>query len=211
MCTAATGPLRTVGLCKIPVLSVSPDRDRVPALKARRHAPSMQQPRQTIVAFNAARLGIESVLLVALLREFLFESPWPRPHGRILDGDARGEGHLTGAGPALNQVQVLARSKDIGFRTEVGHVAVTSVSPSQWPRESPNHCGRWPANGLPSMTMFRCTPAPDPRRRRSRCARGLHDPAETAGVPPNTAGRRSGSAPPTNCLRTIVAIHTPVL
>src|SRR5438477_13183542 len=67
------------------------------------HAPSMQQPRETIVAFDAARLGIESVLLVALLREFLFESPWPRPHGRILDCDLVGEGPWTGAGPALNQ------------------------------------------------------------------------------------------------------------
>src|SRR5215510_15921075 len=35
------------------------------------HAPAMQQPRQTIVAFEAARLGIEPVLFIALLRELL--------------------------------------------------------------------------------------------------------------------------------------------
>src|SRR5205085_8624981 len=82
----------------------------------------MQQPRETIVAFDAARLGIDSVLLVALLREFLFESPRPHPHSRILDCDLVGDGPWTGAGPALNQVQVLTRSKDVCFRTEVGHI-----------------------------------------------------------------------------------------
>ena len=39
--------------------------------------------------------------------------------------------------------------------------SMTSVSPSQWPRESPNHClmlaGRW---GLPFITMLRCQPWP---------------------------------------------------
>src|SRR5262245_9477233 len=84
------------------------------------HAPSMQQPRETIVAFDAARLGIDTVLLVALLREFLFESPRPRPHSRIFDCDLVGEGLWTGTGPALDKVEVLARSKNIGFRTEVG-------------------------------------------------------------------------------------------
>src|SRR5439155_19383919 len=68
------------------------------------HAPSMQQPRETIVAFDAARLGIDSVLLAALHREFFFESPRPRPYGRIFDGDLVGQRSWTGAGPALNQV-----------------------------------------------------------------------------------------------------------
>src|SRR5262249_25316875 len=86
------------------------------------HAPPVQQPRQTIVSFEAARLGVNAVLLIALLREFLFEGPRPRPHGRIFDCDLVGEGPWTGAGPALNQVQVLTRSEGIGFRTEVGHV-----------------------------------------------------------------------------------------
>src|SRR5204862_1452168 len=44
------------------------------------HASSMQQSRKTIVAFDAPRLGIDSVILVALLRAFLFESPRLRPH-----------------------------------------------------------------------------------------------------------------------------------
>src|SRR5215467_5291837 len=41
--------------------------------------------------------------------------------------------------------------------------STTSVSPSQWPRESPYHWrmlgGKW---GLPFMTMLRCHPCPCP-------------------------------------------------
>src|SRR5260370_4801471 len=82
----------------------------------------MQQPRETKVAFEAARLGIQSVLLVALSGELLLDGPRPRPHGRIFDRDLVREGLWSGARPALNQVQVLARSEHIGFRTEAGHV-----------------------------------------------------------------------------------------
>src|ERR1700678_2722715 len=86
------------------------------------HTPSMQQPRQAIVSFDAARLVINSVLLVALPGELLLGRPWPRPHGRIFDRDRVLEGLWPGARPALDQVQVLARPLEIGFRTEVGHV-----------------------------------------------------------------------------------------
>src|SRR6266478_8114684 len=82
----------------------------------------MQQPRQTIVAFNAARLGIESVLLLALPGELLLDGPRTRPQGRVFDCNFVGEGPWAGTGPTLDQVQILARSKYIGFRTEVGHV-----------------------------------------------------------------------------------------
>src|SRR5467141_3493988 len=51
------------------------------------HARSQQQRRERIVSFDAARLVIRFVLLVALFGELLFDSPWPRPHGRILDRD----------------------------------------------------------------------------------------------------------------------------
>src|SRR6202043_4012860 len=56
------------------------------------HAPSMQQPRETKVAFEAARLGIQSVLLVALSAELLLDGPRPRPHGLIFDRDLVREG-----------------------------------------------------------------------------------------------------------------------
>src|SRR6266852_6092893 len=85
-------------------------------------APSMQQPWETIIAFEAARLGINSILLVALPAELLLDGPGPGPHGRIFDRDLVGEGHWSRARPSLNEMQVLARPKGIGFRTEVDHV-----------------------------------------------------------------------------------------
>src|SRR5260370_41718246 len=81
----------------------------------------MQQPRETKVAFEAARPGIQSILLVALSAELLLDGPRPRPHGWIFDRDLVREGPWPGARPALDQMQVLARSKHVGFRTEVGH------------------------------------------------------------------------------------------
>src|SRR3984893_15052710 len=72
------------------------------------HAPSMQHPREAHVSFDAARLVINSVLLVALPGELLLGGPWPRPHGRIFDRDLVREGLWPAARPALNQVQVLA-------------------------------------------------------------------------------------------------------
>src|ERR1700674_3174019 len=49
------------------------------------HARSPHQPRETIVSFDAARLVIKSVLLIALPGERLPGGPWPRPHRRIFD------------------------------------------------------------------------------------------------------------------------------
>src|SRR6266852_7850483 len=80
------------------------------------HAPSAQQPRQAIVPFDAARLVIHSVLLVALPGELLLGGPGFSPHRRIFDRDLVCEGPWPGAGPALDQVQVLARADEIGFR-----------------------------------------------------------------------------------------------
>ncbi len=86
------------------------------------HAPPVQQPWQAIVSFDAARLIINSVLLVALLSELLLDSPRLYPHGRVLDGDLVFEGVGAGPRPALDQVQVLARALKIGLRAEVRHV-----------------------------------------------------------------------------------------
>src|SRR5260370_23992121 len=77
------------------------------------HAPTPQQPRQAEVSFDAARLVINSVLLVALLRELLLGGPWPRPYGRIFDRDLVFEGLWPGARPALNEGHVLARTDEI--------------------------------------------------------------------------------------------------
>src|ERR1700694_1669011 len=50
------------------------------------HTRSTQQPREAIVSFDAARLVINSVLLILLLGEHLLYGLWPRPHLRIFDG-----------------------------------------------------------------------------------------------------------------------------
>src|ERR1700688_4917481 len=49
------------------------------------HSMSMKQPRETIVSFDATRLGIDSVFLVVLQNEFLFSSPGAHPHCRVFD------------------------------------------------------------------------------------------------------------------------------
>src|SRR5216684_2552107 len=49
------------------------------------HPVSVKQPRETIVSFDAARLGVYSVFLVVLPNEFLLGRPGPGPHRRILD------------------------------------------------------------------------------------------------------------------------------
>src|SRR5262249_42608158 len=71
------------------------------------HSPSMQQPREAKISFDAARLGIKSVVLVALPSELLADGPRLRPHRRVLDGHhvfKRGRGD---ARPALDHMQVL--------------------------------------------------------------------------------------------------------
>src|SRR5207244_12474293 len=63
-------------------------RVRTSSLRKRElfQAPSMQQPRETIVPFDAARLGVNSVLLVVLPDEILLGGPWPCPHRRVFHG-----------------------------------------------------------------------------------------------------------------------------
>src|SRR5262249_38985842 len=85
-------------------------------------APSVQQPRQAVIPFDAARLVVDSVLLAALPGELLLGGPGLGPHGRIFDRDLVGKRLWPGARPPLDQVQVLARAKEIGLRTEVGDV-----------------------------------------------------------------------------------------
>src|SRR5215471_2529197 len=71
------------------------------------HPPSMQQPREAKVSFDAARLVIKSVLLVALPGELLLNGPGLSPHGRIFDGHDVFKRSRPGPRPALDQMQVL--------------------------------------------------------------------------------------------------------
>ncbi len=79
------------------------------------HALSAHQPRGGIVPFNAARLVINSVLLLVLPAEILLYRPWPRPHGWIFDSDDVFECVRPGARPALQQVQIFPRTLVIGL------------------------------------------------------------------------------------------------
>src|SRR5712691_12486912 len=143
----------------------------------------MQQPRETIIAFEAARLGINSILLVALPAELLLDGPGPDPHGRIFDRDLVGEGHWSRARPSLNEMQVLARPKGIGFRTEIGHVDHQRVALPMAARiavpltDVGRQVGAAVHNdvALPPLPLAHIVEDRDAARR-------LHDPAETAGV-----------------------------
>src|SRR5215469_6990163 len=69
----------------------------------------LQHRRKRIVAFDAARLVIDAVRLLALLGELLAHRPRPRPHGGVLDGHDILERAGAHARPALDQMHVLPR------------------------------------------------------------------------------------------------------
>src|SRR5580704_14876135 len=71
------------------------------------NAPAMQQAWEAEVTFDAARLVIEAVLLLALLRVIFLGGPWPRPHGRVFDGHGVFDRCWRGARKALDDMQVL--------------------------------------------------------------------------------------------------------
>src|SRR5262249_45073809 len=77
---------------------------------------------QGVVSFDAARLVIDAILLVALPGELLFDGPGPRPNCRVFDGDLIGERVRAGPRPALDEVQVLARALIVNLRAEVCHI-----------------------------------------------------------------------------------------
>src|SRR5207342_295153 len=80
------------------------------------------QPRQGIISLDTAGFVIDSIFFVVLFGELFLDGPWSRPHGRIFDHDLVFERGWPGAGPALDEAQVLARPPKISSRTEVRHV-----------------------------------------------------------------------------------------
>ena len=97
-------------------------------------ADSPQQPRKAVVSFDAAWLGINSVVLVALLGELLADGPRLGPLGRIFEGNDIFKRGRAGPRPALHQMQVFARPLKIGFRTEVGYVDDEGIALPTAPR-----------------------------------------------------------------------------
>src|SRR4029077_11076538 len=164
---------------------------------------------KALIPFDATRLGVESVLFVTLPGEFLLDGPGPGPHGRIFDRDLVGEGHWPRARPSLNEMQVLARPKDIGFRTEVGHVDDQRVAlPMAGGVAVPlADVGRqvWAAVhddvALPSLPLTHVVEDRDAARR-------LHDPAKAAGRPAELGEPTCEAAlAQRTVLRPVVAVH----
>ena len=82
----------------------------------------MDDPRKTIVSLDATRFGIKPVVLVALPGELFLDGPWLHPHRGIFDRDLIFQRARPGAGPTLDQMQVVSRALKGGLGTEVRHV-----------------------------------------------------------------------------------------
>src|SRR6266446_1293774 len=170
-------------------------------------ASSMQQPREAIVSFDAARLVINSVLLVALPDELLLGGPWPGPHGRIFDGHGIFKRGRSGPRPALDQMQVLPRALIIGLRTEIRHVddegiALPVATRIAVPLADAGRQVRTPVHddvALPPLPLTHVVEERD-------AAGCLHDSPEAdvakLGQPAGQAALRQRSV-----LRTVLAIH----
>src|SRR6266849_5978962 len=159
-------------------------RIRTSSLRKRElfEAPSMQQPREAIVSFDAARLGIYSVLLVALPGELLLGGPWPCPHRRIFYRHSVFERGWPGARPALDQMQVLARALIIGLRAEVRHVDHERVALPMATRVAVPLADARRQMGAPVHDDVALPPLPLTHVVEDRDAAGrLDDPAEAAG------------------------------
>src|SRR5262249_5826743 len=195
--------------------------------------PSMQQPRETKVSFDAARLGVNSVLLIALSAELLLGGPRPGPDSRVFDSDLVCERVRPRRRPTLNQVQVFTRPLEVGLRAEIRYVddegaalpvsARVAIPLTDAGRQvrAPTHddvalppLALTDAGGhvlapthddvaLPPLALTDVVEDGD-------AARGLHDAAEAA----NTAAelRQPGGQAAVGrraILRTIMAIHAP--
>src|ERR1041385_67828 len=68
------------------------------------HAGAKHQLRVTIIAFNAAGLVVDAILLLVLPGVFELGGPGPRPDGRIVNGDDILKRVRSGARPALDEM-----------------------------------------------------------------------------------------------------------
>src|SRR5262249_21852738 len=173
--------------------------------------PSMQQSREPKVSFDAARLGVNSVLLIALSGELLLGGPRPCPHSRVYGSDFVCERVRSRQRPTLDQVQVFTRPLEVGLRAEIRHVddegAALPVSARvAIPLTDAGRQVRAPTHddvALPPLALADVVEDRD-------ATRGLHDAAEAANTAAElrqpggqaTVGRRA-------ILRTIMAIHAP--
>src|SRR6266853_6521842 len=174
------------------------------------HARSQQQRREGIVSFDATRLVIRFVFLVALFGELLFDGPWPRPHGGIFDRDDVLERGWPGPRPALDQVQVLTRTLRIGFPAEVrdvNHERIALPVATRVAKPLAN-AGRQVRTSVHDDVPL--PPLPLTHVVEHRDAAGcLHNAAEAPAVRGSKFGQSAGQASVWQraVLRTIMAIH----
>src|SRR5438034_10359311 len=91
-------------------------------------ARASKDPQQSLISFVTAGLGVDSVPKVILQIDFLDRGPRSRPSRRILHR-APGLDHLrAGAGPSLEEMQILAGSEEIRFWPEIVDVAARRFS-----------------------------------------------------------------------------------
>src|SRR5713101_1585909 len=174
------------------------------------HARSTQQPREAIVSFNAARLIINPVLLIALLGELLLYGPGLSPHRRIFDGHDVLERSRPGPRPALDQVQVLARAPIIGFRTEIRHVNDEGIALPMAARVAIPLADVSRQMGAPVHDDIPLPALPLTHIVEYRNAAGrLHDPAEAPAECGAKLGQpaRQAALRQTAVLRTVIAVH----
>src|SRR5581483_1650015 len=173
------------------------------------HALSAHQTGGSVVSFDAARLVVNSVFRVALPGELLLHSPRASPDRGIFDGDHIFEGIGAGARPALDEVQIFARTLEICFGTEIRDVDDQGISLPVATRIAiplANSRGQVRASvhddvALPALALADVVEHGDP-------ARGLDDATETAGSAAEF-GQSAGQAAVGQCaiFRAVAAIH----
>src|SRR5215470_3273658 len=169
----------------------------------------MQQPRKTKVSLDAARLGVNSVLLIALSGELLLGGPRPCPHSRVFDSDLVCKRVRSGRRPTLDQVQVFTRPLEVGLRAEIRHVddervALPVSARIAIPLTDAARQVRAPIHDDVALPPLALTDIVEDRD----ATRGLHDAAEAANTPAEL--RQPGGQAAVRwraILRTIMAIH----
>src|SRR5690348_14993714 len=170
----------------------------------------LHQGGQSIISFDATRLVINPVFLIALLGELLLDGPRTSPHGRVFDGDLVLQRLGSGARPTLDEMQVVARAQEIGFGAEVRNINDESIAVPVAARIAvplADACGKMWASvhndvALPALALTDVIKHGDAAGR-------LHNAAEAAAVGCSEFGQAASEATVRQgaIFRIIVAIH----
>src|SRR5438128_1341274 len=159
---------------------------------------------QAVVPLVTPWLHVETIGFDGLPGQFLFHRPRLRPRRRIVDRDDILQRVGVDTRPAFDQVQVLARSLEVGLRAEIRHVDNERLALPAPPRVSPPEpdvrgemrlCGQR-NDPLPSLSLTRVVENRDGAGR-------LHDLAESTEI-----GKEAGQTALTErpVLRAVAAV-----